>query len=104
VAELLHGARVAKAFNTLFGSVQADPQMHGTTVDALYATDDEVAGSTVAELATSLGFRPVRVGPLASAQELEAMAWLNIRLQMVSGGDWRSSFVLVGAPIASIAA
>jgi predicted dinucleotide-binding enzyme len=59
---------------------------------------DEVAASTVAELASSLGFRPVRVGPLAAARELEAVAWLNIRLQMVTAGDWRSSFVLVGAP------
>jgi len=104
VAELLSEARVVKAFNTLFGSVQADPRIHGTTLDALYATDDEVAASTVAELASSLGFRPVRVGPLAAARELESIAWLNIRLQMVTGGDWRSSFVLVGAPVASVAA
>jgi hypothetical protein len=26
------------------------------------------------------------------------MAWLNIRLQMLNGGDWRSAFVVVGAP------
>ena len=32
------------------------------------------------------------------AAELESMAWLNISLQMQSGGDWRSSFVLLGAP------
>ena len=30
--------------------------------------------------------------------QLEAMAGLNIQLQIATKGDWRSSFVLVGAP------
>ena len=98
LATLLPGAHVAKAFNTLFAAVQADPTTHGSTLDVLYATDDDQAASTVTELATSIGFRPVRVGPLAAARELESLAWLNIRLQMISGGDWRTAPVLVGAP------
>jgi hypothetical protein len=104
VAELVPGARVAKAFNTLFGAVQADPTTHGTMLDALYATDDDVAAATVSELASSIGFRPVRVGPLAAGRELEAVAWLNIRLQLIDGGDWRTAFVLVGPPATSVAA
>jgi hypothetical protein len=104
VAELVPGAHVAKAFNTLFGAVQADPTTHGTMLDALYATDDEVAAAAVSELASSIGFRPVRVGPLAAARELEALAWLNIRLQMIDNGDWRTAVVLVGAPAISVAA
>jgi NADPH-dependent F420 reductase len=103
VAELLPGARVVKAFNTLFAAAQADPTTHGLTLDALYATDDDGAAAVVSELATAIGFRPVRVGPLAAARELEAAAWLNIRLQMLSGGDWRSAFVLVGAPLGAVA-
>jgi predicted dinucleotide-binding enzyme len=103
VAGLLPGAHVAKAFNTLFGAVQADPTTHGTTLDALYATDDDAAAATVSELASSIGFRPVHVGPLAASRELEAVAWLNIRLQMIDGGDWRTAVVLVGAPAASLA-
>ncbi len=104
VAGLLPEAHVAKAFNTIFGAVQADPTTHGTTLDALYATDDDVASATVAELASSIGFRPVLVGPLSAARELEAVAWLNIRLQLIDGGDWRTAFVLVGAPATSLAA
>jgi 8-hydroxy-5-deazaflavin:NADPH oxidoreductase len=98
LAALLPDTHVAKAFNTLFAAVQADPTTHGSTLDALYATDDDEAASTVTELATSIGFRPVRVGPLEAARELESLAWLNIRLQMISGGDWRTAPVLVGAP------
>jgi predicted dinucleotide-binding enzyme len=103
-AAAIGGASVVKAFNTLFAGVQSDPGVHGTTLDALYATDDEAAGAAVAELATSIGFRPVRVGPLAAASELEALAWLNIRLQLVSGGAWQTSYVLVAPPAAAIAA
>ena len=98
LAELLRDAPVAKAFNTLFGSLQAEPDAHGTTLDGFYATDDERARDTVSALIDSIGFRPVHVGGLASARELEALAWLNMRLQMQTGGNWRSSFVLVGAP------
>jgi predicted dinucleotide-binding enzyme len=104
LAALLPGARVAKAFNTVFAGVEAEPTALGTTVDALFATDDETARATVAELASSVGFRPIHVGPLAAARELEAMAWLNIRLQMLTNGGWTTSFVLVEAPEAAIAA
>ena len=103
-ATLLEGAHVVKAFNTLFASVQADPGAHGTALDLLYATDDSTAKTAVIALASSLGLRPVSVGPLAASRELEAMAWLNIRLQMITGGDWRSTFVLVDAPAAATAA
>ena len=40
----------------------------------------------------------MNVGGLAAARELESLAFLNIRLQMQTGGDWRSAFVLQGAP------
>ncbi len=97
----LPGARVVKAFNTLFASVQANPATHGTTVDALYATDDQEVSVTVAKLLRSLGYRPVYVGPLARARELEALAFLNIQLQMRAQGDWRTAITLVGAPAAA---
>jgi predicted dinucleotide-binding enzyme len=104
IAAALPGARVVKAFNTMFAGIQANPAAHGTVIDALFATDDETARATIAALATSIGFRPVYVGPLAAARELEAMAWLNIRLQLLTGGSWQSSYVLVGAPEAAVAA
>ena len=50
----------------------------------------------------SIGFRPIHVGPLAASRELEAMAWLNIRLQMVSDGNWNTAFVLVSPPEAAL--
>ena len=100
----LEGASVVKAFNTQFSQVQANPALHGTTLDALYAADDDAAAETVAELASSIGFRPVRVGPLRAARELEALAWLNLRLQMLASGSWQSAFVLVAPPEQAVAA
>jgi predicted dinucleotide-binding enzyme len=102
LASWLPGARVVKAFNTTFAGVLANPKTHGQTLDVLYATDDLGAGHEVATLIRSIGFRPVYVGGLSMAQQMEAMAGLNIQLQIATKGDWRSSFVLVGAPEAAI--
>ena len=66
IAAALPEATVVKAFNTLFASLQADPNALGTALDALMATDDEAARATVAGLAREIGLRPVSVGPLAA--------------------------------------
>ena len=71
-------------------------------IDALFAADDQGARDTVGDLLRSLGFRPVYVGPLARARELEAMAFLNIYLQMTAEGDWRTAFSLIGPPASSV--
>jgi predicted dinucleotide-binding enzyme len=102
LASWMPGARVVKALNTLFASLQADPKSHGVEIDAFFATDDEAARAQVGTLLRSLGFRPVYVGPLARARELEALAYMNIALQIGMSGDWRTSFSMVGAPKAAL--
>ena len=104
IAALLPTSRVVKAFNTLFASIQGNPDVHGQMVDALLAGDDVAAKAVVASLIKSIGLRPVDAGSISGARELEALAWLNISLQMRTGGSWNSSFVLVGAPDSAIAA
>ena len=88
-------ASVVKAFNTLFAGNPANPQALGFQLDALFATDDEAAEGRRCGLSGSIGFRPIHVGPLAAARELEAMAWLNIRLQLISNGNWNTAYALV---------
>jgi NADPH-dependent F420 reductase len=102
IARWLPSARVVKAFNTMFASVQGNPKAHGQQLDALFATDDDGAREKVAQLLTSMGFRPVWVGPLSRARELEAMAFLNIALQLATNGEWQTTFVMVGAPKAAL--
>ncbi len=103
IAASLPGAIVVKGFNTVFAANQANPAGHGQVLDALYATDDDAGAASFAKLASSIGFRPVKIGPLSAAAELEAMAWLNIRLQMLANGSWNSAFVLFAPPAAAVA-
>ena len=104
IATRLPGARIVKAFNTIFASIQADPAGQAQTVDGLLAGDDAAAKATVAELLRSMGLRPVDAGPLAEARALEAIAWLNISLQLRNGGSWRTTVSLVNPPEQSLAA
>src|SRR5215210_7582041 len=89
------GAKVVKAFNTLFASRQADPKVGGMAADAFVAGDDDSARQTVLEVVESAGFRPVDAGSLVTARTLEGMAWLNIQRNM-AGGTWQDAWVLVG--------
>jgi predicted dinucleotide-binding enzyme len=61
------GARVVKAFNTVFGHVLEK----GRTLDVFMAGDDAQAKEAVAELVKSLGLRPLDVGGLTMAHWLE---------------------------------
>ena len=101
LAAALPDSAVVKAFNTLFASNQAKPDAHGMILDVLFATDDERARKTIRDLATSVGFRAIDAGALAAARELEALAWLNIRLNAANNGSWNSAILFVGAPAAA---
>ena len=61
------GARVVKAFNTVFGHVLEK----GRKLDVFMAGDDAQAKAAVAELVRSLGLRPLDVGGLTMAHWLE---------------------------------
>lgn len=81
VASLVPGARVAKAFNTIFAPLlQTDPGMlSGERATGLYCGDDG-AGALVATLVEAAGFEPFDAGPLSAARHLEAAAGLVIHL------------------------
>jgi len=98
LAALLPGARIVKAFNTLFASHQSDPIADGVQLDGYVASDDDAAKAQVLELVASIGLEPVDVGPLARARQLEGLAFLNIALNITNGGSWQSGWKLVGAP------
>jgi len=94
------GAKVVKAFNTLFASRQANPTVAGIAADAYVAGDDHSAKRTILDVVESAGFRPVDAGSLVSARTLEGMAWLNIQRNM-AGGTWQDAWVLVGPETAA---
>lgn len=95
---LLPDAGVVKAFNTLFATHQTDPIADGVQLDGFVAGDDPAAKATVLELVDSIGLNPVDVGPLSRSRQLEALAFLNMTLNIVNQGTWQSGWKLVGAP------
>ena len=97
--EWLPRSRVVKALNTVLAANQADPMIDGRAADGFVASDDAGARDTVLELVRSIGLRPIDVGPLRRARELEALAFLNIWLNATHGWSWTSAWKLLGAPI-----
>ena len=89
-------AKVVKAFNTALAARQAEPTVQDTQLDGFVAGDDAIAKAKVLEYVGSLGFKPIDAGPLVMARALEAMALLNIFLQVRNGWDWQSGWKLVG--------
>lgn len=75
------GARVVKAFNTMFAQVLREARK----AQVFCAGDDAGAKQVVREIVESLGFEAVDAGPLANARYLEPLGMLTIYLGY-SGG------------------
>jgi predicted dinucleotide-binding enzyme len=89
-------ARVVKAFNTALAARQTDPTIAGMRMDGYVAADDPEAKAVVLGLLEEMGFNPVDAGELTMARMLEALAYLNISLQLRHGWSWQAGWKLVG--------
>jgi 8-hydroxy-5-deazaflavin:NADPH oxidoreductase len=89
------GTAVVKAFNTTFAGTLVAGQVSGQPLDVLIAGDDDNAKQKVAQLVSDGGLRPVDVGPLARAQQLEQLGFLHISLQQPLGLDYGSAVKLL---------
>ena len=81
----LPGAKVVKAFNTVFAATMDSGKVKGEQLTAFVAGDDSAAKKTVLDLARGIGFDAVDAGPLANARLLEPLGFLNIQLGHVLG-------------------
>ena len=75
------GTAVVKAFNTTFAPTLVAGEVAGQQLDVLIAGDDDEAKQKVSELVSDGGLRPVDVGPLSRAEQLEHLGLLHITLQ-----------------------
>ena len=91
----LPGARVVKAFNTVFAQHMDAGTVKGEQLNVLAAGEDANAKKTVIELAQGIGFDAVDAGPLTSARLLEPLAVQNILLGYVLGMGSEIGFRLV---------
>jgi len=72
VAEAVPGARVVKAFNTLFAAVLArDPVQDGGRRVVFLSGDDDGANREIARLVERLGFAPVSLGRISEGGRLQ---------------------------------
>ena len=82
VAQLVpDGTLVVKAFNTTFAPTLVAGEVAGQQLDILIAGDDDDAKQKVSQLAADGGLRPLDVGPLRRARQLEQLGFLHIALQ-----------------------
>ena len=81
VARLAPGARVVKAFNTTFAGTLNVGEVAGQPLDVVLAGDDAGAKARVAQLVKAGGLRPLDVGPLKRARQLEGLGLLHITQQ-----------------------
>jgi 8-hydroxy-5-deazaflavin:NADPH oxidoreductase len=95
VAAVTPAAHVVKAFNTTFAATLAAGQAGGLPLDVFLAGDDGAAKEAVAALVRAGGMRPVDVGPLRRARELEAFQLLHMTLQGPLGLEWASAVKLL---------
>lgn len=86
IAARLPGARVVKAFNTIFAQHYGTGlKLGGQRLQTYVAGDDAAARETVMALAAEAGFEPVDAGPLKNARYLEPLGFLNIQFGYVLG-------------------
>jgi 8-hydroxy-5-deazaflavin:NADPH oxidoreductase len=89
------GTAVVKAFNTTFAGTLVAGEVGGHQLDVLIAGDDDDAKRTVARLVADGGLRPVDVGALHRAQQLEQLGLLHISLQQPLGLNFGSAVKLI---------
>jgi predicted dinucleotide-binding enzyme len=83
IAALVPGARVVKAFNTVFARFFAEPPPRPPSL--VFAGDDADAKEVVANLIRDAGFDPVDAGGLEQAADLEAFARIVIGIAYRQG-------------------
>jgi NADPH-dependent F420 reductase len=96
IQSLVPEALVVKAFNTVLASRMANPVVDGIQLDGFYASDHESAKAAVVKLVEAVGLRPLDAGGLIMARTLEAMALLNISLNIRNGWSWQTAWKLLG--------
>src|SRR4051812_24691319 len=84
LADLLPGAKIAKAFNTIGFENLTTAKSRRTPAAMFVASDDEDAKRVALGLATEIGFDACDAGPLSNARPLEEMVkvWLAISRQL----------------------
>lgn len=86
IAKRLPGAKVVKAFNTIFAQIYAQgPNFGSTRAQTFVASDDDAAKATVITIAKDAGFDAQDAGGLKNARYLEPLGYMNIQFGYMLG-------------------
>jgi 8-hydroxy-5-deazaflavin:NADPH oxidoreductase len=97
LAKKAEGARVVKAFNTVFAEHMSTGKVDRQSLAAFVAGDDAEAKRVVLQLARDIGFDAIDAGPLKNARSLEALGFLHIQLGYQLGLGKGAEFRLLRA-------
>ncbi len=92
------GAHLVKAFNTTFAGTLATGETAGQPLDVFIAGDNAEANSVVSTLVADGGMRPLVVGPLKRARELEGFQLVLMTLQgnpEFTGFNWNTGLKIL---------
>lgn len=95
IARLLPRARVVKAFNTTLAATLVTGDVGGHPLDVFIASDDADAAKTLRALVESGGLRPIEVGPLRRARELEPTGFLHMAVQQPINGQFNTALKIL---------
>jgi predicted dinucleotide-binding enzyme len=72
----LPGAKIVKAFNTLFAkTLAADPNVENGKRVLFISGDHKDANAIVSDIVSKIGFAPIDLGPLATGGKLQQFNW-----------------------------
>ena len=94
-------ARVVKAFSTVPNELFefCPDRIKEYDVAVFIAGDDEDARTTVAQLASDIGFTPADMGPLYAAKTIERATQLAIAAIIGGGGHFQTAFTIHRLPV-----
>ncbi len=89
IAYWARGARVVKAFNTVYYRNLENPDFQGTSANIFVCGDETASTAVVCRLAETLGFVPVNCGKLENARLLEPVSvlWIQAAFGFGAGTD-----------------
>ncbi len=82
---LVPGAKVVKAFNTIFAGLLGAEGRKGKVLQVFVAGDDAGAKAAVSKIATAIGFEAVEAGQLSNSRFLEPVGEMNIQFGFFLG-------------------
>ena len=89
------GAKVVKAFNTIYAGTLLEGEVDGQPLDVFIAGNDANAKNKVEQLVKDSGMRPVDTGALNRARQIEGMQLLHIVTQGTLGTNWASTIKIL---------